>query len=185
MPESTRLPLPMRVVAGMELEAPPAAKAVTASALEGASTVIEVAITSKTSSIIHNTCTQGSSSAHSIAKNRRLHGSSSSGDIRSIRSAILGSAGLDRLLSSSIGVKHPTRSNNNNIGEETSRIGTNRARIITAVKRSTSPQSAGLPLISAWNTPAPAALLRQHLAPSPEAHVAQYVICSHRPSTTS
>ena len=104
-----------------------------------ATTIVEVAINS---SIIHNKCIQGSSSAHSMKNNRYLHGSRSSGDIRSVSSTVLGSAELDYLLNSSIGVERHT-SGDNHIGEELTRISPSRARANAAARRSTSPQNTG------------------------------------------
>ena len=115
----------------------PAAGVATANALESATTVVEVAITSSNSSIIDNRYIQGSSSAHNIVNNMRPHGNSSSGDTCSISITILGPDGLDHLIDSSTGVERHT-SNNNNIGERTRRTGTSRARFIAAARRGTS-----------------------------------------------
>ena len=134
MPQPKRLLLPIRAAAGPGLEAEPAVE----DASQSATTVVEVAINS---SIIQNRLIQGSSSAHSTINNRCSHGSRSSGDIRSISSTILGPTGLDHLLNCSIEVERYT-SGDNNIGEEISRIGTNRARAIAAARWSIPPQSA-------------------------------------------
>ena len=77
MPQPT-MPLNMRQgVARSGLEEELVAKVKTANDLQSTTTVVEIA------SIINNRCIQSSSSNHSIIHNRRPHGSSSGGDIRS------------------------------------------------------------------------------------------------------
>ena len=102
MLQPTCLPLPMTVVAGAGLEVEPAGEAATASALETATTLVEVAITSSNSIIIDYRCNQGSSSAHSIFNNIRPHRSSSSGEICISIIMILGTAEFNHLIDSAV-----------------------------------------------------------------------------------
>ena len=98
MPQLTREPLPMRTAAAPGLEMEPVDEAATAGAQPSATTMNEVATSSR---IIHYSGIQGSNNAHNTINNSLPNVSSnigdtrsrSSGEIRSISSTIPGPAG--------------------------------------------------------------------------------------------